>query len=505
MVRLLRLLLPLCLCPALSAEGELSIAGVFSDHAVLQRGVPLPVWGTATPGAAIEVAFAGEPKSATAKEDGSWELTLAPQKASSEGRTLVIRSKEHEITFRDLVVGEVWLASGQSNMQFSMSACARNLAEVKAAIDDKNTLPIRMLRIGNPDSESVTPIERSKARWVLDSPQSRPGQSAVAYFFARRLAAELKVPIGVIETSWGGKPIEGFIPAEQFKRFEELKPILTLSQENKLEELKELKGGVIIRNSAGRPGRIFNGRLAAVAPYAVAGAIWYQGESNAGNGEDPRNYRLKMRALIDGWRSAWRAPKMPFYFVQLPAFRDDAYGWVRLREEQRLSLEIPHTGMAVTIDLRDNDIHPANKIDVGERLARWPLANQYGRTQLAASGPLFKSASIEGSTVRVSFHHLGGQLIVARKEGLAPPEETPATALAHFELAGADGVWHAARAEIEGQEVVVRSEAVPAPIAVRYGCRGAPENANLYNRSGLPASPFSSRLDLLPWAPPQSN
>jgi len=184
--------------------------------------------------------------------------------------------------------------------------------------------------------------------------------------------------------------------------------------------------------------------------------------------------------------------------VQLPAYRDSAHGWIRLREEQRLSLEVPHTGMAVTIDLRDDDIHPANKVDVGDRLARWALAKCYKQT-LPFSGPLFKSATIEGKEIKVAFSHVGSGLMVARKEGLDQPIESESHVLAHFELADDSGKWFAAKARIVGDAVLVYSESVLKPVAVRYACQGAPANANLYNRSGLPASPFCSKLELLPW------
>ncbi len=499
------LLLPLLAVVCLSGPpaNALSAAGVFGNHAVLQQGVRVPVWGTARGGAEVKISFAGQTQTVTANNEGTWIAWLRAMKASREGRPLKIRSADLTIQFENVVVGEVWLASGQSNMQWTLKACASRLAEVKTVMEEPTDLGIRMLRVDAPDSPQVRSLDPNKIRWQIDSPASRPSQSAVAFYFARKLARELSVPIGIIESSWGGKPIEGFIPLSAFARNAALRPVASLAAANKLEELQSIKGGVIIRNTAGMPGRIFNGRLAPVAPYAVAGSIWYQGESNAGKGEDPRNYRHKMDALVAGWRHAFQQPGMPFYSVQLPAYRDEAFGWTRLREEQRLSLAIQNSGMAVTIDLRDPDIHPANKVDVGERLALWPLARQYGK-DLVPSGPLFKEARITGSTVRVSFHHLGGGLMIARKEGLSPPLETPATDLSEFELAGMDAVWHAARAEIESEEVVVTSPSVPRPVAVRYACSGAPRNPNLYNRAGLPASPFCSRLDFLPWAPPRS-
>lgn len=205
-----------------------------------------------------------------------------------------------------------------------------------------------------------------------------------------------------------------------------------------------------------------------------------------------------MQALADGWRKTWGQPELPLYFVQLPAFKDTATGWIRLREEQRRSLAIEHTGMAVTIDLRDTDIHPANKLDVGKRLALWALAKDYGET-IPFSGPLFRSATVSSDSMRVEFEHADHGLIVARKEGLAPPKPAPDVALAHFELANQAGQWHPAKATIDGTTVLVHSAAVKHPRAVRYACSGAPMGANLYNQAGLPASPFCSDLELLPW------
>lgn len=486
-----------------SPLGALTVNGVFGDGAVLQRDQKTPIWGTASPKAPVIVRFGPQNHRVLADQEGNWRVDLGPHPAESRGRPLVILTGDQQIEFTDIVVGDVWLASGQSNMQWTLSASARRLPEVAAVMNAKESLGIRMLRIGAPDTpKPQSDLDRKKWTWKKDSPEVRKGQSAVAFFFARRLHQELNVPIGIIETSWGGKPIEGFIPAEQFDKQDSLKPIRQLAAANKLDELKQLKGGVWVRNTAGLPGRIFNARIAPVAPYALRGFIWYQGESNAGTAEDPRNYRHKMAALAQGWRQQWNSPTLPLYFVQLPSFRNEFDGWVRLREEQRRSLVIKHSGMAVAIDLKDHDIHPANKIDVGERLARWPLHHLHGQKGLVPSGPLFRSAKVEGNTVRVQFDHLGGGLMIASKEGLKSPKETPARDLNHFELADASGKWHPALAEIESQEVVVTAKNVPKPVAVRYACSGAPTDPNLYNRAGLPASPFCSDLKYLPWVSP---
>ena len=477
---------------------ELRVADVFTDHAVLQQGVALPVWGTATAGEKVTVQFAGQTKTAQAANNGSWRVELAPLKANVTGSVMIVESREQRTEFRNLLVGEVWYASGQSNMQMTLEACARKIPAIRGIVEAAPTDNIRVLRIDDPDSPQPLAQRQNPTAWQIDTPENRRRQSAVATLFARKLHQKLGVPIGIIEGSWGGKPIEGFIPRSRFEQHDALRPILSLAEQDKLTELSALAGGVVVRNTAGMPGRIFNARVAPVAPYAVKGFLWYQGESNAGRGEDPRNYQLKMRALVEGWRETWKQPNLPFYFVQLPAFSDSATGWIRLREEQRRSLAIKHTGMAVTIDLSDTDIHPANKLDVGDRLARWALAKTYG-LEIPFSGPLFKSATVEGNSMRIEFDHAEDGLEIARKEGLARPKPTPDAQLAHFELANEAGEWRSARATIEGTTLLVSSADVTSPRAVRYACSGDPANVNLYNKAGLPASPFCSDLELLPW------
>ena len=233
--------------------------------------------------------------------------------------------------------------------------------------------------------------------------------------------------------------------------------------------------------------------------FAARGTIWYQGESNCGDGEDPRDYQHKMRALITGWRTALGDANLPFYFVQLPGSGARA-GWPYLREQQRLSTDLPNTGMVVTIDLLDDDIHPPNKIDVGERLARWALAGAYQK-QIPFSGPLFERAEISDGEATVYFRHAENGLMVATKRGLAEAEETPQAKLAHFELADEEGRWQPAVAVIKDRTVKVTSESVPHPVAVRYAYAISPEGCNLYNRDGLPASPFCSDPTLLDYAP----
>ncbi|MEE2936007.1 MAG: sialate O-acetylesterase [Planctomycetota bacterium] len=499
----IQILLSALLCGSLSAD-ELKISSVFTDHAVIQRDMPIPIWGTAKADTEVTVQFGEQSRTAIAAADGSWQVLLAALPANAAGSSMIVKSEAQRIELQDLLVGEVWYASGQSNMQMKVAACARKINAIAQIVNDSAMANIRMMRIDDNDSPKRRSQLLKASAWQLDTPTNRAQQSAVGYFFARQLNAELKVPIGIIEGSWGGKPIEGFIPRGQFERYKDLQPILMLAEQNKLEQLSRLKGGVLVRNTAGMPTRIFNARVAPITPFAIRGLIWYQGESNAGRGEDPRNYRIKMRALIEGWRAAWKQSELPFYFVQLPAFNNDATGWVRLREEQRRSLEIPHTGMAVTIDLRDSDIHPSNKLDVGNRLARWALAKTYDK-DIPCSGPLFQAATIEKDSVRVEFDYAINGLMIARKLGIEPPVPTPNATLAHFELADESGEWQPAQATIDGSTVHVHNPQIKHPRAVRYACSGDPENANLYNQAGLPASPFCSDLQLLPWASTSPN
>ena len=330
------------------------------------------------------------------------------------------------------------------------------------------------------------------------TPDSVLAFSAVAAVFARELQEQLQVPVGIIDVSWGGKPIEPFIPREAFST-PLLGRIRELADADKLEELKQLRGGVIIRNPEGYPGAIFNARMAPVVPYGLCGFLWYQAESNAGRGEDPREYRYKMQALVEGWRARWKNEKLPVYFVQLPSY-PPASGWIRMREEQRLALTIPDTAMAVTIDIRGEGIHPPDKLSVGRRLSRLALVQSYGRAELESSGPLYQSHRVVRSNIRVRFTHVKSGLMVGEKPGVLPARETSGAPLRWFEVAGGNKIWHAAEARIDGEEVVVSARQVANPVAVRYACQTQPQGGNLYNRAGLPASPFCSHLEMLPWA-----
>lgn len=481
------------------AWAEVRLAGVFADHMVLQRGRPVQVWGWADKGDDVTVDFAEQSAQTTADENGAWSVTLKPLVACPEGRELCAQIAGESMVIRDVVVGEVWHASGQSNMAMTVGAMARELAPVKSDIAAADLPAIRFCRIN--EGESSQPLDdlRATASWTPCSPTTVAGFSGVAFYFARQLHKELDVPVGIIDSSRGGTPIEPFIPREAFGSHPTLRRELELGDHGDLEAIWRLPGGVRARDANWLPGRLFNSRLAPITRLAVHGAIWYQGESNCGVGEDPRDYQHKMSALITGWRQVLGNEQMPVYFVQLPG-SGAGEGWPYLREQQRLAADLPHTGMVVTVDIDGVGIHPPNKIDVGRRLALWALAKDYGK-QVAFSGPMFEGQEIQGDKIVVHFKHADSGLMVATKDGLLAPREVPGAGLAHFELADNSGAWWPAEASIDGITVVVTSAKVQSPVAVRYAYRVSPENCNLYNRDGLPASPFSSEPELLRYDP----
>ncbi len=481
------------------SQAELRLSGIFGDHMVLQREKPVNIWGWAGVGQKVTVDFAGQTVSGTAKGGGIWVIALNPLKASGKGRDLTVSCKRESKIVRDVLVGDVWHASGQSNMAMTVSAVARLLPEAKQHIAAANHSAIRFRRIS--ENQSATPKDDlpTGSGWIVCSPSSAHRFSAAAFYFARELNAELGVPIGVIDTSRGGTPIEPYIPRAVMKSHRTLRREMDLGDMEDLRGIWKLKGGVRARDANWLPSRLFHSRLDPITRFAARGLIWYQGESNCGVGEDPRDYQYKMRALINGWRGAIGGKEMPVYFVQLPGSgaRD---GWPYLREEQRLSTDLPHTGMVVTIDLLDQDIHPPNKIDVGQRLARWALADEYGKS-VPYSGPMFAGFEVSDGKVTVSFSHAESGLMVATKAGLADPKEAAVKELSHFELADKRGEWRAAEAIVRGKTVVVHSDAVSAPVAVRYGYANDPQHCNLYNRDGLPASPFVSDLKWVKFDP----
>ncbi len=487
----------------LAARAALSLAPLFSDHAVLQRDKPLPVWGRADPGEKIAVTFHGQTVHATAESDGRWIVYLAPVPASAEPAELTVAGTTESTVVHDVLVGEVWLASGQSNMEWSVSSLASE--ELKLASVD---LPLlRQLKIQR--SVASAPADTVKTDgWQPATPRTVGAFSAVGYFFARDLQRKLGVPVGLINSSYGGTEIEAWmsdlsrqntscaatLDARWKKAMSEWAPEriaaypAAMTAWNNAEEhakathKKNLLPWPQPPSAPGwptEPGGLFNGMIAPLQPAAIRGIVWYQGESNVGRAPE---YAELFKAMILAWRQNWGDPTVPFYFVQLPNYANGKAGardWAQLRDAQSRALELPATGMAIAIDVGEaNNLHPTHKLEVGRRLALLAMAQLYGGTA-DFSGPVFHSATPEGPALRVRFTHAGDGLV---------SHDRPVQAL---ELAGADKVFYPATAKIQRDTLLVSSPKVKTPVAVRYAWSNAPV-ANLYNGSGLPAVPFRS-------------
>lgn len=470
-------LLVVWLALAASARADVKLASIFSDGMVLQCDMAVPVWGWAEPGEEVTVAFGDQKKSTKTDEKGRWQIKLDALKASDKGAVLSVQGA-NAVELKDVLVGEVWICSGQSNMEWALGGSLNGKDEVAAA----NHAQIRLFNVPG-HTTAPLPQDKCDGRWEVCEPKSAAGFSAVGYFFGRRLQKELNVPIGLVGSNWGGTRIEPWTSPDGFRSVEQLKEIT--DQVDAYTADTKVDGG--------SPSAIYNAMIHPLAPFAMRGAIWYQGESNGGEGE---SYYHKTRALVNGWRKLFN-PELAFYWVQLANFQkpnDDPAGgdgWAKLREAQRKALDIDHTGMAVIIDIGEaGDIHPRNKQDVGWRLAQWALHQTYGKQDVVPSGPLYKSHKVEGNAIRVSFDHVGGGLIVGEKKGLEPVAEVKGGKLARFAVAGADKKWYWADATIDGNDVIVRSADVSNPVAVRYAYSMNPVGANLYNKEGLPASPF---------------
>jgi sialate O-acetylesterase len=454
-----------------AAAADLRLPAVFGDNMVLQRGRNAPVWGWASAGADVSVSVAGKSAEAKADADGKFKVAL-PVLDASGPQEMVVKSGDQTRSFKNVLIGEVWFCSGQSNMGWPVVASASAQEEIAAAKFPQ----IRLFTV--PTVPADTPQSDCKGNWVECSPQTVPGFSAVGYFFSRKLFEELNVPVGMINTSWGGTPAEAWTSRKSLEAEPSLKPLLDRWDEDVKKEKAEKKGDAKKR-SQNRPANLYNGMIAPIAPLAVRGAIWYQGESNVGRAHQ---YRTLFPLMIQDWRKTW-GHDFAFGFVQLAPYRylGDPAACAELWEAQTMTLrKVPNTGMAVTTDISDiKDIHPKNKQDVGKRLALWALAKSYGK-DIVYSGPIHRSITGEGSKIRVHFDHVGG--------GLISRDGKP---LSHFAVAGADQKFQPANAAIDGDTVVVESDAVKEPLSVRFAWDHTAE-PNFANKEGLPASPFRS-------------
>ncbi|MDP1560220.1 MAG: sialate O-acetylesterase [Pirellulaceae bacterium] len=463
----LTLLLWLCVSSfTTSALAQTKLPHFFSDGMVLQRDAAIQVWGWDSPNTKVTVALGEHTASATSDDKGQWSLSLPAQAAGGPLKLTVKGSKS--IDLKDVWMGDVWLCSGQSNMEWPVAASANRDAEIAAG----NHPMIRHIKINHRPSatpESDLPTEG----WKVCTPETVGGFTAVGYFFARHLRTEVDVPIGLIGSNWGGTRIEPWTPPVGFHGVAGLKSI-----SDKLSDYPEKNAEGAINHQS--PLALYNGMIHPMIKMPIRGAIWYQGESNNGEG---MLYRDKMEALVTGWRKVWNQPELPFYFVQLAPFNygGDGERLAKIWEAQTASLGIPQTGMAVIVDIADlKDIHPTNKQDVGKRLALWALAKTYGK-DVTYSGPLFNSATAVGSSMVVDFEH---------SSELSTNDGKPVRELL---IAGADRRFFPASGEIVTEagsaKLKVSSPLVSRPTAVRYGFHQLAE-PNLVGKDGLPASPF---------------
>jgi sialate O-acetylesterase len=533
----------------LYARADIKLPAILSDNMCLQAGKTVPIWGKADPGELVTVTLGEQKQSAAAGADGKWMVKLNGLKAG-ESLAMTVSGK-NSITVKNIIVGEVWVASGQSNMEFGFKQ-AHNVAEETP----KAKYP--QIRLFNLKKKiAFTPQEDCEGHWDVCSPETVQFTSAVGYFFARDIHEALKTPVGLIHTSWGGTPAEAWTSIEDLQgnpalqsyaeRFNKTKEDLEDAKSKyKTEVLAKYEAAkkawdetgaaklkamqqkyqqeVAAAKAAGQPAPaaprypqpprypaapdnnpnlgsvLYNGMIAPIVPFAIEGAIWYQGESNAGQS---MQYRTLFPTMITDWRKHWSElnpdeKDFPFLFVQLANFMarqpepvQEDTGWPGLREAQHMTLSLPNTGEAVIIDVgQENDIHPRDKMDVGHRLALAGLKVAYHK-ELVYSGPTYQSLAIEGDKARVKFTNIGGGLKIAAHPSTQPgvPQASPDSELRGFSIAGEDHKFYWADAKIDGDSVVVWSDKVSKPAAVRYAWANNPD-CNLYNKEGIPASPF---------------
>ena len=489
----------------ITASADVKLPAIISDNMVLQQGRQVAIWGTADAGEQVTVTLGEQKQTATADGNGLWKVELEPLKKGGPFEMTV--AGKNTITVHNILVGEVWVCSGQSNMEFAVwnhnvfGGVINEEKEVAAA----NYPLIRLFIVKK--AVAGKPQTDVQGQWVVTTPATVGNFSAVGYFFGRDLFQAMKFPVGLIDSTWGGTEAEAWTSAAAMQADPDLKVVADSWQQrindlpNALEQYMqrlrdwekaaddaEANGKVAVpmpdppKDPRGHPWRasgLWNAMIAPLTPYAIGGAIWYQGESNA---DFAYQYRKVFATMINQWRSSWGEGDFPFLFVQLASFAPGAKypdAWATLRESQEKTLALPKTGMAVAIDIGDSyDIHPKNKQEVGRRLALAAENIAYGR-KVEYMGPAFKSLHEDKGTLRVQFTHVAGGLVVRGQS------------LKGFEIAGEDQQFSPAEAKVEGTEVVLSSPQVTKPVAARYGWANDPP-CNLYNKLGLPAPPFRS-------------
>lgn len=508
---MMRLVLLCGLIAGFSVQAELWLPSLFSDNMMFQREKPAPVWGTETPGATVTVEFAGQKKETVANDRGEWQVVLDPMSASSQPQVLQVSSFQFQVSFTNVLVGEIWLISGQSNMQRNLKSF--NVQDDIAAAT--NSL-IRYFKQGDQTATEPEPDSKN-GNWMVCSPKSAPWFSAVGYYMARDLQKHLGVPVGLLYAARGGAPIRCFIDRDRMlndpvarqyvERYEETLStyperkkkfdVAMAAFKQQVREAKAagkkppqmdagLKWGCMGPGHRFQPYGVYNGMIKPLQPFALRGFAWYQGETDA-NPDDAVPYRTMLPMLIENWRADWNDDSLPFLIVQIANHQhskpeNNAVGRPLLREAQLITSQtVPDTALAVTIDVGEkDDIHPKNKAPVGARLALAARKIAYGE-DLVYSGPVFQTLEKSGNALLLSFTSTGSGLELRNEGG-------------GFEVAGADGQFVPAQAVVENGRLKVWAEQVPDPRYVRYGWRGWTE-FSLYNKEGLPASPFRSYDD----------
>lgn len=464
------------------ARADVSLPSIFGSHMVLQRDQKDRVWGWAEPGEEVTVKIADQSKTATAGDDGAWSVTLDPLPAGGP-HTMTVSGK-NTVTFDDVLVGEVWICSGQSNMQWPLALT--NDADLESLTAKFPNL--RLITVPNVGTQE--PQKDFKGQWQPCTPETVKGFSGIGYLFGRTLHQALGVPVGLINDAWGGSAAEAWVRRDLLEKDPKYKDLLAAwaEREQRYEAVKdqdsqERRGLESLMRGNARPGNIYNGALKPTIGYGIRGVIWYQGESNAGRAYQ---YRDLFPLMIQSWRDEWGIGDFSFYWVQLADFLPEKpepadSAWAELREAQTMTMDrLPNTGQAVIIDVGEGrDIHPRNKQAVASRLARWALAKDYG-LNVPYQGPTYKAMAKDGNKVTLTFDHVG--------QGGLYAFDTPE--LRGFTVAGEDRTFHNARAKIVAPgKVEVWSDEVSDPVAVRYGWADNPV-VNLYARNGLPATPF---------------
>ena len=469
----LSLILVIVCCSILSIA-NVTLPRIFGSSMVLQRNKPIAIWGWADAGEKITVQFNKQVKKTKAGKDGSWKIELNQEPAGGPYQLIV--AGKNTITFEDVLVGEVWICSGQSNMEWSV----KNSDSAKREIRESDYPMIRHIKV--PRTIAATPAKDiTGGVWQKADSTTTGDFTAVGYFFARKLFKQLNVPIGLINTSWGGTMVETWTSREAFEKTEEFKNLFATVPFADIQAAADKAGKPVSPNAY--PTLLFNGMINPIIPFSIQGAIWYQGETNAGRAFQ---YRKAFPLMIRDWRQRFGQGDFPFYFVQLASFNASngtsakGSGWAELREAQTATLSLPNTGMTVTMDIGETkDIHPRNKQDVGARLAAIALNNIYGE-KVEFSGPMYQSSTSDGNKIVVSFTHANNGLVIKDKYGY----------LKGFEIAGSDKKFYYAKADVKNNQVIVYSDSVANPVAVRYGWADDMPEVNLYNKDGFPASPF---------------